>query len=148
MRGLGVRRRGDDHLGYDLVRLQVVLALGFRLWNNVELFQRKLPFPLWPFEPDLRCVRDEHRRDSRGADEFRWAIIGEDRVIPVVTLYDQFFAGFVFGQKTESVTKIPAAWPLTEVPAESRHISNLRASRFDQRLGQRRIILLHVRIIS
>src|SRR5207245_5719865 len=113
-----------------------------------ELFQGKFPFPLWPFEPDLRSVRGEHRRNSRGADEFCRAIIAEDRVIPVVALYDQFFAGFVFGQKTETVAKIPAAWPLTEVPTESRHISNLRASRFDQCLGQRRIILLHVRIIS
>src|SRR4029077_944225 len=89
---------------------------------------------------NLRSVCDQNRSDCGRADELRYAAVAQNRVVPVIAIRNQILASLVFGKQAQSVAEVPAARPLAKVPAESRHVSNLRARSFVNSFGKCRII--------
>src|SRR3970040_1964819 len=69
-------------------------------------------------------------------------------MIPVVSVREQRLAGFVLGQESEAVAKIPAAGPLAEVPSHRAAIAHLRAGNAFDRLNQAGIRLPGLRVLA
>src|SRR5262245_56705821 len=102
-------RRRDRYPRQDLVVLQIVLTLNVRFRRDEEFVGGHFAFPRRAEDFDLRVERDQRGRQAGGVDEFRLAVITQDRVITVVAVRNERFAVFAFREQTETAAVIPAA---------------------------------------
>src|SRR5207248_11437947 len=118
------------NLSQDFIRLQVMLAFVFSLRNYEKPVERQFPFSISPQQTDLCAVGNQRRSNAGRAHEFRRTIVPQNCVIAIFAHGDHVLTRFIFRDKTEATPEIPAARALTEVSAESRHVTNLWARSF------------------
>src|SRR5207302_3077032 len=143
MRNSCTRYSRNDDFRDDLIGTEIMLALIFVLRNHKEFFQRQFAFAFRSFQPDLCPICNENGSDGGRTDKLGGTLIAENGVVAVIAICDQFFTRLILGQEAESIAEVPAARPLAEITGQRRHVTNLRAGRFDSCLGEGRVILLN-----
>ena len=115
-----------------------MLAVGFGLRNDVELFQRKFTRAFRTNQANRSAICNQYWNNRGRADELCRTVVAEDRVIAILACSDQIFAGSSFGQKAEAAAEIPAARTLAQVASKRGHVANLRAGGVVEGFRQRR----------
>src|SRR6266481_5103676 len=109
---------GHENVREDFVRLERGFAFVFLFWSLKELFGGDLPgLAFRSGDREGGAEGDERRAKTRRADEGGGAIVAEQGVITVVPFTNQRGA-VAQGEKTETISKIPAPRTLAKVAAD------------------------------